>query len=315
MTIFCVNANTWESAPVPWSTNPLYFPKLKALGTQVWVRCDMSLSNLTYFQRLKANGIKILGNINYGLVPAGQTLTGVAQWTTLVQNALTQYAGLIDAIEVWNEPDLPVFWNGYMNGTPSHYFELLKVVWNLVHSMGLNIPVIAGSIAVMFTYPYAIEPNPPTAYNYGATFLQGIKNLGADNYCDAYSFHVYQWFLDGRQPSIISATDVYNRAKSIVGTKPLWETEMGYGGTGVSQTQTRDWLVSKFNELIGLGCPFLTWFSFWEGDSTYALVNSDCTERPAYYAFQSFAGGTPAQRYVFVHWQDGDTNPTKTVNV
>lgn len=313
MTEFCVNGGLWSNAPVPW-THPLYLPELKKLGVE-WVRFDMQYGDQTgqtylYAKMLKDNGFKVLGIFAKGLsvwdanIGNRKPLVDLAEWTTLVQKALTTYADVLDAIEVWNEPDLTNFYSGYMNGTPEPYFQMLKVVWNEVHARGLNIPIIAGAIGVMYTYDVTpISPIPPTGWNYGATFLQKIKLFGSDAYCDAYSIHIYQWYL-GKQ-GLNKASDAYIKAKNIIGEKPVWVTE-------IADPAGAPWLTSNFNDLINVGCPFLSWYSFWLQNSGYSLLNTDLTETPIYWALRQFIVLDPAIQYVLDVWTvfGGTTTPT-----
>lgn len=312
MTEFCVNGGLWSNAPVPW-TNPLYLPELKKLGVE-WVRFDISYGDKTsvtylYAKMLKDNGFKVLGIFAKGLSPwisgVSKPLADLAEWTTLVQRAIANYADVLDAIEVWNEPDLTNFYSGYMNGTPEPYFQMLKEVWNEAHARGLTIPIIAGAIGVMYTYDVApISPIPPSGWNYGATFLQKIKLLGSDAYCDAYSIHIYQWYL-GKQ-GLNKASDAYIRAKNIVGGKPVWVTE-------IADSAGAPWLTSNFNDLINVGCPFLSWYSFWLQNSGYSLLNTDLTETPVYWALrQVILDFAPPIQYVLDVWTvfGGTTTPT-----
>lgn len=277
----------------PWE-DPLWIEKLIASGAK-WVRVDVPHGDIgseswNFLKFLKENGLKILGIFGQRVAPwvsgGWEPIADLDHWRQLVQRALNIYGEFLDAIECWNEPDLPKFHSGYMDGTPWNYFEMLKVLYEEVQNYNPNIPIIAGSIATMR------DTQTTPGDFYGGYFLRRIHEMGAYNYCHAYSIHIYAWFLTGYN-DLYTATDVYNRAKSIAGAKPVWITEMGHGATEEEQaTQIETW----FTELSRVNCPFITWFPYYgstAGEIAYAIVRQDLSEKPSYYIFQRFATVTP----------------------
>ena len=77
-----------------------------------------------------------------------------------------------------------------------------------------------------------------------------------------YSFHCYNWFLDGTD-GIDGINSLYRVGKEMVGDKPLWCTEIGYHEDTLPDVlQLRFWI----SELNDLGCPFVSFLN-----STVAL--------------------------------------------
>jgi hypothetical protein len=165
-----------------------------------------------------------------------------------------------------------------MDGSPSHYFEMLKVLYDEVAQRNLRIPIIAGAVATVRN----TETVPGDKY--GGYFLQSIHDLGAGNYSDAYSIHIYKWFLNGYN-GLNNLTDACLRATNIVSPKPVWVTEIGEVAIPEDNQalQAQTWLT----ELKRLACPFVTWFNYYGEDK--AIVRDDFTQRPAFYVFQKFA--------------------------
>lgn len=198
----------------------------------------------------------------------------IADWEEQVDWALANYGHLIDAVEFPSEPDLPKHHFGYMDGTPERVYEMLKVVYEKVKAYNPNIPVICGAIGTMRN-----TQTVPGDY-YGGYLLQKLVDLGANDYCDGYSFHIYKWFLTGYN-DLHSAIDCYNRGKDIIGNKPFWQTEMGINNEADIPLLEK-WLL----ELYDAGCPFINYYSLY--GTSYSLVASDLSESPWYPVYKNF---------------------------
>ena len=272
----------------PWQTPEWNF-ELKNLGTP-WIRNDMQRSSPTsnygmFIQNLKDSGYKWLCIFGKRMKGWGSDdwlpTVDIADWEEQVDWALANYGHLIDAVEFPNEPDLPQSNFGYMDGTPERVYEMLQVVYSKVKAYNPSIPVICGALGTMRN-----TQSVPGDY-YGGYLLQSIVDLGANNYCDGYSFHIYKWFLNGYN-DLYSAIDCYDRGKAIIGNKPFWMTEMGIN-TVADIPSFENWLT----ELYNAGCPFINYYSLYV--ESYSLLNSDLSERPWYTVYKSFIEIAPPE--------------------
>jgi len=272
---YCLNGGTYN---VPFDTNENYWSLLVASGAE-WIRIDIKsdVRQLQYFQMLKQYNLKVLAILAKSYWGSSEC-PDLNTWRNVLKLELPRYKNYIDALECWNEPDLPVFNSPVYNGDPTKYVDMLRVMKEEMVVVGLNVPLIAGSIACLAGNSQIFGDY------YGEYFLRGIVNAGASNYCDAYSFHAYDWFVTGSS----TPADLYNKAKGIVGNKPVWETEMGYNTSDeqISASKMTEWISSLKN----VNCTFITWFLYYPTmsyENNYSIVTSSLTCKANYYAFQN----------------------------
>lgn len=301
-----------------------------------WMRVDWinSASMVSWKTNVKTLGaVHILGILDYWTMNM-QTFT-LAQWQDAVRTAV-QSAPDVEAWEIWNEPDLSMFQLGYMDGTPQHYYDMLTAAYTIIKSINPNALVVGPALSS------------------DTSFLQSIINLGALNYLDAVSVHMYQQY-----GSYDSGT--WNTYKSMVGIKPLWITETGYSTYGYTEVQQNVALQQELSTSTGFPADKIFWYELmnyitndWEGN--FGIVQVDGTPKLAYSSFKAFvasqvpsitpttyvltiqsgAGGTtspvpgsysyssgsivqvkavPSSGYVFVSWSGGASGTNPTVSV
>lgn len=90
---------------------------------------------------------------------------------------------LAAGIEIWNEPNLSVFW-GNDPVSPSHYVSMLSYAYGWVRSVNSNIPVLGGSPN------NPVSPEPFKDQSFGA-WVDNIIAAGASSHMDALSYHPY----------------------------------------------------------------------------------------------------------------------------
>jgi hypothetical protein len=63
--------------------------------------------------------------------------------------------------------------------------------------------------------------------------------------------------------------------------------------------------------------PDITSFTFWciNVNNRYSILNANFTEKPAANVIRTMFKSASGKKYLFKHWQDGDTNPTKNVQL
>ncbi len=239
-----------------------------------------------------------------------QPITSLDQWKSLVDDALTAYGGFLDAVECWNEPDMINTTTAqslgfYMDGTPEHYANMLQVLWQETKAYNPNIKVIAGAVATVRT-----SSNESGSYRSGGGFLNQICELNASSYCDCFSIHVYDGYLDGAE-GINSAADAFNQAESLVSNaKPIWITEIGANHAPSLDLQNAFVNASFASLKSNSDCSMVMWYDYYPLNSTAnpenfwnGIVGQDLTERPDYYTFRNFAAPIP-----------GDVNNDGTVD-
>jgi hypothetical protein len=123
---------------------------------------------------------------------------------------------LVSAWEIWNEPNNPAFYLGYLDGTPEHYFDMLKVAYNSIKSTSNSSVVSAG-----------LSPN--DTFNGGwKTWLSKLQDLGSKNYSDIQGIHLY-YDLASTNLEKLNSTKAYGM--------PVWITEIGRPSNSENHTQ------------------------------------------------------------------------------
>jgi hypothetical protein len=263
-----------RSYPTPiYYTNSTYQSLLQASGAQ-WVRNDIDTSGtngdayklMVVTHSLGIKNLAIFESESGGPPDIGPFATTLDEWKTQVDYALSTYEGLVDAIELWNEPDLSRNQGGYMDGTPQHYFDMLQVLYQERANYNMSdIPIIVGALL------FPITGNGPNWYKI-------LRSLGSDSYCDIYSYHGYA--LETTQDQ------GYLQMKSIISNaKPVWLTEFG----DASNETMQNWMA----QISSTDCPFINWYTFAPDDIPYTIIDTNMSVDSRYYIFQSFASQAP----------------------
>ncbi len=96
----------------------------------------------------------------------------------------TRYAGRVNDVIIWNEPNLAFEW-GYQPIDPLRYTRLLEHVYSRLHQANPNIIVHAGALAP------TLEPvGSPHGLN-DLIYLESLYEVGAYEFFDALAVHAY----------------------------------------------------------------------------------------------------------------------------
>lgn len=232
-----------------------------------------------YLQILKNLNMKTLAVISKATMEdVGADFTA-EDYGDYARQTATVFKGLLDAIEVWNEPDWYEYEYGYMDGTPEHYFDMLKAAYEGVKVVDPNIKVIGPGLMTLCEWGV---PNRD-----GGTFLKTIWDLGAADYCDGVSIHTYQFWLTDEG---ITAGQAVEKAYNITG-KPIYITEIGQPSSGNAYTEETqaNWMEEKFTELNTATIkPELAIWHLFYGDDPFSVVYPDFREKQAYWVFKNF---------------------------
>ena len=122
-------------------------------------------------------------------------LNQVAGFVTLLLDKLGPY---IDAIEIWNEPNLKREWTGRHAFNGAAYMQLFGVAYNAVRAYSPNIAVITAGLA-----PTGNAPN--VSVN-DRSFLSQMYGAGLASYNDVViGIHPYSW---GNPPDFVCCNNV-----------------------------------------------------------------------------------------------------------
>lgn len=95
-----------------------------------------------------------------------------------------RYAGRVDHLIIWNEPNLKFEW-GYREVDPAGYAELLKVVYPVAHAANPDVVILGGALAP------TLEPENGHAGLNDLRYLEQMYAAGAAPYFDALAAHAY----------------------------------------------------------------------------------------------------------------------------
>jgi hypothetical protein len=173
------------------------------------------------------------------LFPPGSAHDGA--WREFARRVSQRYPEAA-GIEVWNEPNLSVFWRPYPDA--ARFTRLLKLAHAAIKEARPSMPVIAGGFN-----------NIQTTGNSGIaleTYLRSVYSHGAKGNMDAIGFHPYPVTLDDAllDRSFAQARRVRGEFRD---DSPLWVTEIGLtttgAGTAVTEQQQADGLVRLYRKI------------------------------------------------------------------
>ncbi len=278
-------------------------PPASRLGKMGWVRFGYNVSNFKGSTDIQAAynryaplaesyvraGYKVMfttshqtyGEANNFHTPWPQI--NAQQWTTIIDKfsdlmylIARQWAGkgLIEAWQVWNEPDGDLRAEASAIMKPITYRELLMKSVPKIRAGDPNILVLTGGL---------------TGTQSGDQYIKdALKNLPQDAIPDGISIHPY-----GRSPRandplghfghIDQVLDAY---LAILPGKPVWITEWGVlGAPGVASSAIGDYAMSfiaHVKKKYGDKVPSMIWYAWAEGmHNGYGIVDSNENERPS----------------------------------
>jgi len=266
---------------------------LRASGSK-WVRSDIvdrgdglgpSILKIDGYQNY---GQKLLGIIDYWTInPSIRETFTLDDWKNVVTVVATKFKGIVNAYEIWNEPELTEYQFGYMDGTPEHYVNMLKEAYNIIKSIDPSAIVVGGVHG---------------ASDAAISFAKRIFELGAADYMDVHSVHLYRY-----DNWSFNYGDFIRWAKELSG-KPIWVTETGevtgkapawiQPAPDRTEEMQAEYMRRRFNEMINseVKPDVILWYLFydWEDvEEKWGVVTSDYTPKLAYYEFKKFALGQP----------------------
>ncbi|MBN8216425.1 MAG: hypothetical protein J0L75_07260 [Spirochaetes bacterium] len=150
----------------------------------------------------------------------------MADWRHYVRTVATRCKGKVKYYEGWNEPDI----SGFYSGSKAKLIELQKEMYQIVKEIDPAAMVIS--------------PSPAAA---GVGYLEGLFELGLNQYVDAIGFHFYTGaggpeFALTKMQIIRDMMKKYHCEKPLLNTEAGWSIESAYAkdsqGAGVDTEKT-----------------------------------------------------------------------------
>ena len=221
-----------------------------------------------------------------------------------VADFAARYAGVIDHIIIWNEPNLTFEW-GYRPVDPAGYMRLLQTVYQPVHTANPDVTLIAAGLAP------TLEPEgSPNGLN-DLLYLEQLYQAGAADYFDALSIHTYGFTeppeappdfdqLNFRRAELLH--DIMNRYDDA--DKPVYITETGWNDNprwtkAVRPANRIRYTIDAFKYAED-NWPWLDQLCLWafrypaptfSYPDNFTFVTPDFQIKPIYYAVQDYALG------------------------
>ncbi len=276
-----------------------------------WLRIDVSWRDIEAergiddWRRLDAvmveargRGLRILGILAYSPdwatdgPPGSGVPREVGDWRRFCAAAAARYAGLVDAWELWNEPNLRHFWGG----SRGEWIE------------GILIP---GAAAVRAGDPSALVAGPALAHVGGDGDWHGwlfdvLRRAGGE--LDVVTHHVYAGSDEevserlgsrtpfGDQPALwrLAAPSVREVLAAAGWAGPFWLTETGWQGVGATElfqaAKVRGLLDEWFTGRRGRGWIERVFFYELQDDAPthWGILRSDLGRKPAWVVYRDF---------------------------
>ena len=215
-----------------------------------------------------------------------------------------RYSDAIDAIIIWNEPNLSFEW-GYRPVDPAAYVSLLRVSYGQIKAANPEAQVLAGALA-----PTREQPGSPAGLN-EFEFLTEMYQAGAGAYFDALAIHTYGF----REPPAAEPAPErlnFRRAEQLReimiahsdADKPVYVTEFGWNdhprwSGAVRPSQRTAYTILAFEYAAAnwhWAEKLCIWALRYPADllsypDNFTLISADFSKKPIYYALQDYARG------------------------
>lgn len=239
---------------------------------------DSYSGNVTYIDNALAKGISTF------IVTSTDTAT--------IQQTAMSLKGKVDAFEIGNELST--------HYTPEQYLVILQAAYNAIKSIDPNMKVVGG-----------------VTLQYDEPWLKRLVDLGAADYLDAISFHIYSTRNPEGAGVIRDFLDLhdYIESKGIAKDIELWLTEIGWPTSDPDWGGTSEILSAAYGAQLYVDnlandtlIDKIYWYDFLNDctDNTFfecaqGVLNVDNTPKPSFVAFNTvsdqLAGAVFVQSY------------------
>ncbi len=228
--------------------------------------------------------------------------TSYIDFSNFVAAFASRYAGTIDHIIIWNEPNLAFEW-GYRQVSAQAYARLLEAVYEPAHRANPNVILLAAPLAP------TLEPRGSSHGLNDLLYFEDLYASGASQYFDAVAVHTYGFTTSALEAP---ATDRLNfRRMELLRDlminygdeeKPIYITETGWNDhprwtNAVTPAQRIAYSVEAV-EYAQANSDWLQNLCFWvfrfpaptyNYPDHFTFVNSDFEPKPIYFVLQNMA--------------------------
>ncbi|HEC22378.1 MAG TPA: hypothetical protein ENI95_05610 [Chloroflexi bacterium] len=206
-------------------------------------------------------------------------------WGRYCYEFANRYRGQIASYEIWNEPDLDIYWEG----TAQEYFYLLRSCYQAIKAADPTVPVAMAGMVLLADRGFF-----PEVVRLAAEDPDGPRN---NYYFDAAAVHMY-----GDPDLVYSLT---NQARGVLnsygmGYKPIWITETNVALRGyatvpdtprwgrATEDEAAWYILQAVSNAYAAGAERFMIFRLADDgmEEAYGLLRSDASPRPGYYAYQ-----------------------------
>ena len=178
-------------------------------------------------------------------------------WRTWVSAVVERYGPSIESYQIWNEANLPTFFQG----TPKQMAQLTREAARIIRAGDPTAKIVSASTTIRLTSAYQ---------KFFPKYLNELRKAGWP--IDVVAVHTYGPSKETpalREDYIIDARQ--KMAKAGASRFPLWDTEVNYGIKGPSKkdkdqdiegTQAASWVVTTYLDSVRLGVERTHWY-FW----------------------------------------------------
>ncbi|MDI1289430.1 MAG: hypothetical protein PSX37_05705 [bacterium] len=181
----------------------------------------------------------------------------MADWRRWVTSVVTRYSASIDAYQIWNEANLPTFWQGSARQMASLTLEATKIIRRLDPTA----KVVAASSTVRLSSAFR---------RFFPAYLRQLRRLGWP--VDVFAIHTYG--PSTATPAMRSAF-IARARKSLrdahAPKRPLWDTEVNYGIKGpgdaypdkdIGGAKAAKYVSQTYLDSVRLGIARTYWYSW-----------------------------------------------------
>jgi|GEM_PF-838381 len=255
-------------------------------GTNAWM--------ITAAERARAQGQRILGILGFppawaSTAPAGAARPWVHKprldaWERYVEATTRHFAGTVDCWEIWNEPNIAVFWEPKPDAR--EFMDLVRTGYAAAKRGNPQCTVVTPGLA--------------GAGEHGGDFLEEMIRAGVVRHGDGLSIHPYRQTTPEESDLVGDLTRIAALCEEHGGRRPLWITEWCWT-TEVpwGSTERRSALMTGRGIPLALGTGLVDrifWFRLADpgtdrfySEDNYGLCYHDLTPKPSYFAFRTCA--------------------------
>lgn len=227
-----------------------------------------------------------------------------ADFAAFVGAFAARYAGRIDRLIIWNEPNLAHEW-GYELAPPAAYAEMLALSYAAAHAAHPGVEILLAPLAP------TLEPEgSPYGLN-DLRYLERLLRAGAGAHFDGVAMHTYGWTAPpqqapGKERLNFRRVELHRRLLKLYGQgeKPVYITEFGWNDhprwlNAVSTAERSEYTLAAYR-WAAEHWPWLARLCLWvlrqpvdAGDyrDHFTLLSSEFQARPLYLALQAQARG------------------------